>query len=573
MGDNTVNKTAYNVTSYLDLPSNFLINGGNTSLFYQNISNSSLNYNTLNITFNSTNLPDLSPGTVTIYLYAQGYNSSGSLIKHSGDRTLLTESVDIVLSCYNIPDGIYVTACGSLDGDYVAPPAEIITQTQVVGGTNRGETGLSTEQIEKLFQTQEIYELVRGKQEKFTLKVENPFDANLENVYVSVSGFLSQYLRVHPTYVNRIPINRSYSFIISIEAPEYFTEGKYYLNFTITGTINKTRIEKNNTIMTITNMKESRSVILIIHEISKEQAEECIKDIIEIVEQMNKTGLNTKYITPLIQQSVQSLENKDYSQVKSIYETIESEKEKALDTISLIEEVENKINEAKQNGIKVPKTGRLILLAQAALDRGDYTTSFERANDAKITLALETIGRFNPIAFIKNNTLEVIISTIVIFTLAYVVIVSIKFNIINRNLKSLGEEEDILLGLIKQVQRECFKEKKLSMEEYFESLIQYENRLNKVVQEIIEMETKKSYLLRPFKSKDERIFQERKILLNMIKETQELYLNSKKLETRVYENKIKSYVERLSEIDEIIASIEAEKEMKKQRFGWFKLKK
>jgi len=120
--------------------------------------------------------------------------------------------------------------------------------------------------------------------------------------------------------------------------------------------------------------------------------------------------------------------------------------------------------------------------------------------------------------------------------------------------------------LIKEVQRECFERGKLSMKEYMETLIQYEKRFNQVIQETIKLETKKTYLFKPFKKEDERLLEERKKLLNLIKETQRLYLEAGKLESRIYENRMKSYAERLAEIEEKLATLEAKKVVKKSKF-------
>ena len=120
------------------------------------------------------------------------------------------------------------------------------------------------------------------------------FDGTLENVSVSISGFLAQYLRVEPSLVDKIPVNKSFNFTIWIEAPKYFTQGEHKLNFTITGTVKKTRRVGNVTTISITQLKESRFVTLIIHEIAREEAESFLKESAKLVEEMKKYGLNIK---------------------------------------------------------------------------------------------------------------------------------------------------------------------------------------------------------------------------------------------------------------------------------------
>jgi hypothetical protein len=571
MGDGTVNNTAYNVSFYWTLPSGFTLKNGTSISLYQNISNNSFHYNNINVTFDSGNLPDLSPGTVNIYISSQGYNSTSDLIQHSQERTLLTEEANITLICYSEPDGIVVEECGSLDGDYAEENTTTLITTILPGGggdSGSASGGLSYQQKQKLFQTQETYELVRGEEQNFILKVENPFDAILENISVTVSGFLGQYLRVDPASKRRIPIGDYTEFKVWIEAPKYFTKGKYDLNFTITGTLKRERQSGNQTIISVTNMEESRLITLIVHEISRETASKYFNQTILLIQDMRELGLNIEEVESLLSEAWINFQEKDYGKVQETHEKVKELKEEAVESLSIIEDLEGKVDNALYSGIKLPKTGRLILLAKSALGRGDYPTSLQRAQDAKVTYALERIGKFNIIYFVKNNLLEVTLSLIGLSILAQITYTFLRLAFINRRLTVLRKEEKVLLSLIKQIQRECFEENKIDVSEYFENLTQYEKRMTKVIQEIINLETTKLNLFKPFKKNDTRLIEEREKLLKLIKETQELYLTSKKIESRVYENRMRSYTERLTEIEETLSNIEAKKELKKLKWFW-----
>ncbi|MFQ5647716.1 MAG: hypothetical protein ACE5FW_00605 [Candidatus Aenigmatarchaeota archaeon] len=444
------------------------------------------------------------------------------------------------------------------------PAPEVIEEAAPRAGAGGPPVGLTQEQKEKLFQTTETYELVRGREQNFTLRVENPFDGALQDVMVNVSGFLSQYLRVTPPRVARIGINRSANFTIHIEAPEYFTKGEYKLNFTITGTINKTRLEGNITIVSITYIKEGRLVTMIIHEVSREEASEYLNSSMGFVEEMSRTGLNTERVSLLLSQAMQAFENREYEEVKSIYETILENRELAFGTLALLDDVGQQIGEAAYNGINIPRTERLALLSRAALERGDYVTALSRAEDARLTYALETVGQFNLLAFIINNWPRLSLGGALIAALAYLGLLSVRFNLTNRRLKSLKKEEGILLGLIKEAQKECFEKKKLSMKEYLTSLVQYEKKISKVVQRIIELETVKASLFKPFRREPRRLLGEKEKLLTLIRKTQRLYLQIGKIETRVYESRMRSYTERLVEIDERLATLEARKAIRRR---------
>jgi hypothetical protein len=64
-------------------------------------------------------------------------------------------------------------------------------------------------------------------------------------------------------------------------------------------------------------------------------------------------------------------------------------------------------------------------------------------------------------------------------------------------------------------------------------------------------------------SKNELLLEEKKIILKLIAKAQRDYLINKKLETRTYELKMKSYNRRLGEIEEAIASREGKKAQRK----------
>jgi len=535
---NKGNETATNTWFAFDLPSGWIVVAGD---------------------LNNTGIENLSVDEIVYHQI---------LVNISNNAPTGTQVIRALAGCSENKSGI-----DSVSVVVMPKEVEKIVEEEVyVGGgttsTTSSASTLTTEEKEKLFQTEETYELVRGREQEFILKVENPFDWVLENVSVDITGFLSQYLKVDPPHVKRIPVNGSFNFTIRIEAPKYFTKGIYNLNFTITGIVNKTRIGENYIATSLTHMKESRLVTLIIHEIPKEEALEYLNKSIELAKEINESGISAEDINLLLSQAMKSLENKDYEKVKSIYERIKESKEKIFSILSLTKEVEEKIEEALHNGIDVPKTMRLVLLSKAALERGDYDTALKRIEDAKLTYALETVGKFNVVVFAKNNWPKLALSTIALSLFSYFAYLVIKFHLITKKLNMLREEEEVLLGLIKEAQRDCFERKKLSMKEYIESLMQYEKRLTKVVQKMVELETKKAHLFKIFIGEEKRLINERKKLINLIKEAQHLYLQTKKLDTRIYENRVKSYVARLAEIEERLAGIEAKKAIKPRFKFW-----
>ena len=122
--------------------------------------------------------------------------------------------------------------------------------------------------------------------------------------------------------------------------------------------------------------------------------------------------------------------------------------------------------------------------------------------------------------------------------------------------------------LIEIIQRECFEEKKMSMEEYNAAMKTYQEKLSKIIEMLIEYENKRIHALK-FTSKNNKMIRERENIINLIKELQEDYLKGGTVETRTYELKLDSFNKRLTDIDEKMAMLEVKRAFK----NWFGLKR
>ena len=82
------------------------------------------------------------------------------------------------------------------------------------------------------------------------------------------------------------------------------------------------------------------------------------------------------------------------------------------------------------------------------------------------------------------------------------------------------------------------------------------------MQELIKYQSIRSHIFK-FKGERNRLLEERKRIVNLIKKTQQLYLGSGKIESMVYRNAMKSYTTRFAEIEERLSTLEAEEALKK----------
>jgi tetratricopeptide (TPR) repeat protein len=557
MGSSTVNEnnTAYNVTFYWSLPSGLTNISGNLRTNYTNITDSSLNYTNINISF--SDLASFSAGIKTIYLYAYGFNISGGLINHSNGVTLLSEQINITFSCYNVSDGIYVTSCGTLDGDYVTPTAGSS------GGGGGGAAGGGGGEPFAKFIKEERFELARGKENQFAIKFDNPYPyGNLTKLNVTLIGLLSEYIDVNPKSIEILSAGKSINITAKITSPKYFEEGVYELIFELNGKLVTGTDEQSFT--------ARKKIKLYIFEVTRE---ELIKEIeranslLDDVKSKNYSYIKMENllneINTFYNQSEIGKAHARYLELKTLYEN-------AIEARKTMQQLNDKVQEAQLNGISTADTKRLIELAEAAFLRGDYALALSRLKEAQLSYALEVKGEFNPAYYVKNHPIQSLGLLLGVCLISLVSTVVTRRVLLNSKLKLLAEEEKLLIGLMKVVQRECFEEKRMSMEEYENTMSQYESRLNVVIQDTIEAQTKLANLMRIKGGRKKVLKDEVLRLRELIRETQKAYFEKSQMETRIYQNMIKSYAAKLSEVEENLATIEAQEELNKKGLGIWK---
>jgi len=547
MGSSTYveNRTAFNVTFYWDLPAGLTNSSGNLTGFYENLSDS--NVNSLNAEIEFSSLASFSPGTTVISLKAYGYNSSGGLITDVNNNTLLTEEVNITFSCYNVSDGVYVTACGAADGDYVAPTTTTTTGgSGGGGGSSGGKTSVS----------EASYEMLRGGKQEFTFDIKNKYPYDLKDITIKASGLNAQYLDIEPKEIALIPGLGSKPIQIKVSAPSYFNAKNYSIVFEINGVL-----DFNNSNQ---NFYEKKTVTLYILDIPREEASQMLEESTKMLEEMNSSQMILKESLALFEKINASYSNIDFNALKKEYTTLKTLYDAAFESKALIEELTLAVAESERNGIKVDETKKSLYVAEVIYKRGDYLSALDKLKKAKLTYGLETKGEFNLIYSVKNNPVQSLGFLILAGFIGMSGSLLFRFQLYKKRISILKKEEVLLLQLMKLVQKECFENNKMSMEEYNQAMSQYEKRLADTIQSKIETETK---LVNLFKFRGKRIAldEERKKLVLMIKQLQEDYLIKGNVETRVYENMLKSYTTRLGMIDESIATADAQSALRKSK--------
>ncbi len=527
---NAGNDNATDVTFDWNIPSDWLVTSGEESGSYSGTLSVGNNFEkTIYVTIDA--VAELGEKTITF---------SSSCCSDSNKTRTASQTVTVVSSSTTIIDeGDEQTGGGATGG------------ASGSGEASGGGSIFVGEQSDLFFQTNDFFELVRGEDNSFAIKFENPLSNKLIDIELSVEGIISKYLRLKNTSIKQLDSNQTFDTSIEIISPKYFTPGTYSLKFIIEGTL----IGDYNR---ETKFKEEREIKLVIHDTNQQVAESYLEDMNSYIFDLNNLNLNLKGIPSLLKQAQAALDNREFDEVAKIFDEAKKLYEEATEATLKTKQITGLVGLANSKGISTPNTDRLLMLAQLALQRGDYALALSRLKEAELMYSIETKGEFNLFIWAIANIDKVLLMIGLTFIAAYMFILGIKIVIIKRKLKLLASENNLLLSLIKNLQNQCFVENKISIGEYYDALTQYEERMAIVSEDMIEYTSRKNNLLK-FASSVKRLSQERDSLLDLIKETQKQYFDLGLIETRIYTTKLNSLTKRMSEVQEAIVSHELRK--------------
>ncbi|MFA4982929.1 MAG: hypothetical protein WC588_01805, partial [Candidatus Micrarchaeia archaeon] len=422
------------------------------------------------------------------------------------------------------------------------------------------EKRLTLEQRSQFFNTLVTYELVRGKDKEFELTISNPLDYPLENVTVNVSGYLQQYIRLEPPYIPSIPAHSNTTLKIFIEAPKYFTEGSFTLYFDIAGSYS---YQTEDALVT-TRVRERRTVDLFILEMGRPEAKKLIDEAYSLRQQLEDAGAYQGTVINYFEDAVHSFESDRFGDLKLDVEKMREIRRDAFVAKGRLDSLKDRLDRAKAEDFKLSQSMRLYTLAASAYERGDYVNAMLRVGEAELTFELETRQEFSLTAFLNRYAMHIISGTLLFIFVSGILFVDVRFWMMDNEISQLSREEEIVVKLIRESQEDYFGKGKLSTAEYTAAITQYDARLSKMVHRKVQLETmKKDYF--NFSGRAARMRAEKARLEEMMRALQKTYLEDGKLETRAYENRMKSYVGRLSEVEEGIAVEEAQERLRKEK--------
>jgi len=556
------NNTAWNVSFNWTLPSavESLLSSGNLTNNYSVLNDTTKQYNNLVLDIDSSNIEDIALDEYDLNVSSLGYeNSSGNLtlINHSEGHTAY-DLFTIEFKCYSLGEDNYCpSGCSYEENVSTYDPdceQEVISTP---GSSSSGGGGGGGASGDKFSRSEGSFELLNGEDSEFYFTIENSENKTKIVGEIFPKGDNVEYITILSGKGKTLKGEGKLNITVRIDAPAYFNRGKHLIQFDV---ILKDAFGTSETVQ--------KFMTLYIVELPREEADEYKDKAKEYLDWMESLNLSVEDFNEYLDQMNNNYNDVYYLGVKESFEKLEEIALSAEEFIELNSTLFEKINHAREFNIDVTETRKLYLLAKVIFNRGDYILAKQRINEAQSMYAYETKGEFGIVYYTKKNPLQALGAFFLFITTSLAGTYISRKTYLRRKIKLLEKEEKLLLQLMKVIQGYTFNDNKMSMGEYYEAMMQYEKKLSTTIQERIKTETT-LISLSHFQKKHEALSMERKRLIGMMKILQEDYLVKGNIETRVYENMLKTYAHRLTEVQEQIAFIDTRKMLKKKNLKKF----
>ncbi len=564
---NKGNEDANNVVLAWTLPEGWTITSGSSSVSISTLGIDEYLFNSIVVSISES----AQSGTVTLTATATPDGNELKTRSESVNVVVVSTQTSQAPTC---SDGIQNHGETGIDCGGPCPPcgggvvgtSSASSSSSSSGGGGGGSIFTTEEQVRTFFQTVEKFELVRGKDQEFKVRIKNPFpDKELRNITAEVTGLLSKYLNIENPEIPSLKPDEESFLKVKIVAPKYFEPGRHELTFTIKGVLS---VKKRNSIVD-TPFTFKTNVTLFIRDITKKEAAEIISKAKSEIAELVSMGLNVSEMRNILEEAEINIDANEYDLAANNANTILALGKIAKEAVQEMKKLDELISKSEEERIDIPKTKKMRELAKLALDRGDFQNALDVLKEAHLTHSLETKGAFNYGYFIMQNSFAISTGAIAGILFFIVSLISLKRFSLKNKIKTLKAEEKLLIELIKETQHQCFVAGKISMNEYQDALNHYEKKFTEAIEKMIEAENELINQLN-IKSKRTKLAEERERILNELKETQKQYFKEGLIETRMYQAKIENLTKRLNEIEKNITYEEAISSIRKNS-GWLSI--
>jgi hypothetical protein len=464
------------------------------------------------------------------------------------------------------------------------PSATTTTTTTTAGGGGGGGSGNSVSRGVSGGTFSKVIEITRGSGESFDIFVENNFpNSTLEDLSLKLSGFPEQYVSISPDVIDKVRYNRSGIFEVRLSAPSYKSFEVHSLRAIITGKI--VRPEG------VGDFKETQNIQLIIQEVGTGESRAILNKARKAIGEMRIRGFNTAFVERLLSEAERKIEGNNNKEAQDLANQIIAVKDLSFRVDDLIGKMKQVLDDPRKiwliqvnyvedvltgtgslltgnvvrgnikdqvGGFGSFLTGNVIFasedineilnLAIVAFERGDYNTALERAESARVLLILEGKGNFALFLYLYWNI--ILLGVIAFSVMGITGYKSYQKVSVSKRINDINLEESKIGKILVDLQRKYYSGK-LSSVDYNSMVSRHRQKLSKIKKERLTLRNKRIKMLKP-----------RRILQELIKETEDIENEIKKLQFDYYRDKKiggDEYRLQFSYLNERLAEIEEER--------------
>jgi len=524
---------------------------GNFTVRIKNIGNETATYVWVNWTFPSgwsnisgdmkSMIGNMSPqetysSTVTAYASSSAY-AGASLVQVNSSCSEGSGGSDFVLvslSCSS-GDGICGSGCTYLtDDDCEAPKGG--------GGTTYTGTGgvIIVREPRMEVSIPERLDLTKGETYTFAVNISNPVaNTNLTNIRVETSGYPEMHIKRSPSLINNIATNQTKSFLLSVSAPPYIEEKDYILSVVVRGT----GVYGGGS----QPLSASANVHLSVHGVAESESLAAIQDAETALNEMRDVGLSVETLSGMLDDARKAYADMDFDKAKGLAQDVSDLKEKAFRVLSLIGDMDSRIDFAKKYGISMEETRKMESLAKSAFQRGDYRRAEERVTAAITAYQLETKTLLPVLIFMHDNWHLI---SILILSIALVSIFSRKkLRIRNAGLRlvAIKNSKAVLKKMTGELQGDYYNKGETTKMDYNITRQSYEKRLAELNSEELRLATKLAAM--KGKSRSKNLLEERENLKKRLADAQHDYYEKGGIGKNEYEETARVINEELASVE------------------------
>ena len=172
---------------------------------------------------------------------------------------------------------------------------------------------------------------------------------------------------------------------------------------------------------------------------------------------MRIKGYNVETVKPILALVEDAYKKDLFGEMSGQAEKIEKIFSLASAADAKISSIKSLIETSKERYIEVSESERSVNLAIAAFERGNFELASQRAEEAELVYASEVKGVIPIKWYLTEFKLQILGAFAVLMMIVFLASVSAKRTYLKHEIRKCQEEEDLLLGLIKEVQRETFE--------------------------------------------------------------------------------------------------------------------